>query len=458
MHATSKWSKIYYQLFFLLLIIVFIYKARSLFFIDQGDFDRIAWYFFEKSLDDNHRIWQFKNVFEKIKFDIPSFIFGIHAYIQKIYWLEYNLAFSAVVGQFFMFVYAHFLSKKISGLTSLGLLGQAILLLIFSVSFFYSHNIAMLNSLYGEYVFMLALPMLVLGLISLDKIGESNTGYIFILLGVFFIGMAKTQYFYIPTLIALTLFLAKLIDKRKINYGFATVLLIIQVLCFIPLKKNDFTQLNYYHSLYFGSYIVLDEYERSILELSLESQLCIGIDAWGNKMSGERGEKVEGGGKTCYKNQEIKITDILRPYIIFPLTLIKIIRYTEAHWGTIKYFHVYPEGYYVRSTLGPVDSTNILVKLSLLRNEIFSGFVLILMAFLSVASVFWRKIDDFVRYTSFFLGTLFLSQLLVSILGEGVRDLGKHMWAAQFSMDVMVALWFALLVKKLFHRSRGVVA
>ena len=452
MQLASVWSKILYRLFFLLLALAALVQARELFFIDQGDFNRVAWYFLEKPLDENHRIWQFKDVFEKLRFDIPSLVFGISAYIQKLYWLEYNLAFSAVLGQLLMLVYAHLLSRNVAELADLGMAGRTALLLIFSVSFFYSHNIAMLNSLYSEYVFMLAMPLFVLGLISLQKTGGSGSGHIFILLSGFFMGMAKTQYFYIPALIALTFFVLAWIDKRKINHMFATALLIIQIVCFIPLEKNDFAQLNYYHSLYFGSYTVLSEPELSALKISLESRLCIGTDAWGNKMSGTKGERVEGGRKTCYKNQEFQILDVLRPYILFPFTLVKMIRYSEAHWGTVQYFHVYPNSYYLKSLLQPMNSENILVRLSLIRDGIFDGFILIIMALLGIASVFWHRIDSFVRYASFFLGTFFLSQLLVSIVGEGMRDLGKHMWAAQFSMDLMLALWLAMVVKKAFQR------
>ena len=453
MYPMPKPSLIFYQLFFLSLGTIFLIEARGLFFIDQGDFDRIAWYFFEKPLDLNHRIWQFKTVFEEIRFDVPSWIFGIYANFQKLYRLDYYLEFSAVAGQLVMLAYAHAISKNISALARLGMSGRTALVLIFAASFFYSHNIAMLNSFYGEYVFMLALPLLILGIISLEKHENSAEGYFLVLLGGFFMGMAKTQFFYIPTLIGLTFFLTRLIDKKIINYRFVAALLIVQIICFIPLKKNDFAQLNYYHSLYFGSYLMLDDSELTKLALPLESRQCIGTDAWGNSISGAKGEKVESGGKTCYKDQEIKISDVLAPYIFFPFTMIEMIGYSEAHWGSVRYFHVYPDSHYLRSTLGPVDSTNILVKLSLIRDRIFSGYVLVLMACLGIASVFWRRLDGFVRYPSFFLGTLFLSQLLVSILGEGVRDLGKHMWAAQFSMDVMVALWLALLVKKSFQRS-----
>ena len=453
MQPKPLWSKILYRSFFLLLGLAALVQARGLFFIDQGDFNRVAWYFFEKPLDENHRIWQFKPIFERLNFDIPGVIFALPAYIQKLYWLEYNLAFSALLGQLLMLAYAHILSRKMAELASIDLAGRSALLLIFSVSFFYSHNIAILNSLYGEYVFMLALPLFILGIVSLQQACSWEKGYLLILLGGFFMGMAKTQYFYIPFLIGLTFLLIAWVEREKINYKFFLALLIIQIICFIPLKKNDFAQLNYYHSLYFGSYIVLDEVELSALELPAESRLCIGIDAWGNKMSGARGEKVEGGGKTCYENQKLKISDVLRPYIVFPLTFVKILRYSEAHWGTVQYFHVYPGGYYLRSTLGQVDSNNILVRLSRMRNGILSGFILIMMAIGGIVSIFWRKIDGFVRYASFFLGALFLSQLLVSILGEGVRDLGKHMWAAQFSMDVMVALWLVWLVKKAFQRT-----
>lgn len=453
MYPMPKLSVIFYRLFFITLAILFVLDARGLFFIDQGDFDRIAWYFFEKPLDSNHRIWQFKTTFEEMRFDIPGLIFGIYANFQKLYWLEYNLAFSAVAGQLAMLAYAHTLSKKISALSSFSMAERTALVLIFAGSFFYSHNIAMLNSFYGEYVFMLALPLLILGVISLEDPEQSAKGYMLVLLGGFFMGMAKTQFFYIPTLIGLTFILSNLVEKKKINYKFAAALVIVQILCFIPLKKNDFAQLNYYHSLYFGSYLMLDNSELSKLELPLESRKCIGTDAWGNRISGSKGEKIESGGKTCYKNQEIKISDVLAPYVFFPFTMLEMIGYSEAHWGSVRYFHVYPDSYYLKSTLGSVDSKNILVRLSLIRNRIFSGYVLVLMACLGIASIFWRRLDGFIRYTSFFLGSLFLSQLLVSILGEGVRDLGKHMWAAQFSMDVMLALWFSLLVKKLFQRS-----
>lgn len=442
-----------YRLFFLLLAAACLFNAKRLYFMNQGDFDRMAWYFLEKPLDASHRLWQFKAVFEEMRLDIPGWIFAILANFQKLYWPEYSLAFSSLVGQLCMLAYAHLLSRKISALAGLGLASRAALLLIFAASFFYAHNIAMLSSLYGEYVFMLALPALILGFIWLEVPNGSVTAYFLVLLATFFMGMAKTQYFYVPFLVAVTFLLIALLDKRKPAYPLIAALLAVQAVCLIPLQKNNFAQLNYYHSLYFGSYLVLDESELSRLALPLENTPCIGTDAWGNRISGDKGEKVEMGGTSCYKKQELQIGDVLRPYILFPLTLPKMIHYSEVHWGTVRYVHIYADSFYVKSTLGPVDSKNILVRLSSIRDVIFSGYVLVVLACLGLACAFGRRLDGFVRYPSFFLGALFLSQLLASLLGEGVRDLGKHMWAAQFSVDVMVALWLASGVRKLARRT-----
>ena len=38
------------------------------------------------------------------------------------------------------------------------------------------------------------------------------------------------------------------------------------------------------------------------------------------------------------------------------------------------------------------------------------------------------------------LGLFVVSQLIIVLLGEGVRDLSKHLWAAQLALDMLVVL------------------
>ncbi|MNV91962.1 hypothetical protein D3C71_1865080 [compost metagenome] len=38
------------------------------------------------------------------------------------------------------------------------------------------------------------------------------------------------------------------------------------------------------------------------------------------------------------------------------------------------------------------------------------------------------------------LGLFVVSQLIIVLLGEGVRDMSKHLWAAQLALDMLVLL------------------
>ena len=38
------------------------------------------------------------------------------------------------------------------------------------------------------------------------------------------------------------------------------------------------------------------------------------------------------------------------------------------------------------------------------------------------------------------LGLFVVSQIAITMLGEGVRDLSKHLWAAQWALDMLVLL------------------
>ena len=42
----------------------------------------------------------------------------------------------------------------------------------------------------------------------------------------------------------------------------------------------------------------------------------------------------------------------------------------------------------------------------------------------------------------FFLLSIIFTQLIISLLGEGVRDLSKHLYGAQFSIDLIMVFTF----------------
>lgn len=428
---------------------VFMVYANDLGFKDQGDFDRVAYYFFQEAIDSLHREWGLKADFIWPRPDVPLFIFGSLSYLQALFGDTYSLDFIAFLARLVMLGYSWFLTNRIATLVGLGRFSEIALLIGLLICFFYAHNTAMLNSLYGEFVFMLSLPLLLIGLLRLEWMTSRKYAYGLIALAALLLGMAKIQYFFVPALVALCLLVIDIWRGSTPKYALLLILFIIQAICLYPLSKNDYSQLNYYHSLFYGSYLGLDAEELSGLMLSEKEIECVGVDAWGNKALDSSAMNVESGHKTCYGDKDISVRDILKPYLAFPLVTIKLLINAMPQLQSVEYFHVYPNNNYITTRS---NDFNFLMALTQLRDLLISPFVPIILA-LSLFVIFYSKrLPASIAYFALFLVVFFVSQLAVSILGEGLRDLGKHMWAAQYGVDILVVLMVMIFFSR---RNRG---
>ena len=118
---------------------------------------------------------------------------------------------------------------------------------------------------------------------------------------------------------------------------------------------------------------------------------------------------------------------------------------------TTHYTHVYAHFPYVTPRNGKDFKGGILlVKLSELREKTVTRLAVVLVI-LGLVVPFLRRPGQHrgLGLSSLFLALFIISQIVVSLLGEGIRDLSKHLWAAQLALDFLVltllaqsVLWF----------------
>ena len=115
------------------------------------------------------------------------------------------------------------------------------------------------------------------------------------------------------------------------------------------------------------------------------------------------------------------------------------------------YFHVYYNEKIV------VDKSDIFQKIKNAKDIIFIDKKLIFLFLIFIFSIFFRK-SDYAKLM-LFLSSFALSQLYISFLGEGYRDLAKHLFALNVSFDLILFLLFIALaswIKKKWSGHSGV--
>ena len=427
-------------------------------FRDNGDFLRLIQGMLQTSgqfTPPGQHIWQFLPGPWKAPdhFELAWYVFEALGRIQR--WLvgHYDLRITALLAQIVLLGGLYELSRACADKMAYRLAGRTCLFAVFCAVVAQAYNVGMLASFYSEFVFFLALPFLLTALVR----SPSSYGVWALAPCACIAGLAKVQYFYLPALVGLCILALAFVKNGswastpRVGYVWlAASLVCAQIVCLLPIGHNNYAQLNYYHSLYLGSYMVEPPDQLEQLGLSQRQMACVGVDAWNNRLVGTGGGDAHnvGEGHTCFDQASRSLQTVLRPYLRDPAVLVKLALYALPVHFTVDYFHVYRNFSYVLDTSTDRLRTTEWAGPSIWRTHLLTGYVaVVLVASGLLLPWFLRREYGGVRMLILFLALFIVSQIGVSLLGEGLRDLSKHLWAAQLCLDFLAVVLLFLLLR-----------
>lgn len=424
-------------------------SSKTIGFMDQGDFARAISFFLDRPLDLSHgTVWTFRDPpAAPAELTTSVALFYLSALVQKLYSNVFSVYAMALAAKLFLLACLYRFSGQLAEQFGARRGARLALFVVLAISGFYAHNVALFNSFYMEYAFFLFLPVLLMGM---GRTGRPRSAALLVT-GAFLCGGAKTQFFYVPLLVLVCLTVAGALERRWLSRTLVGGLLLAQAVCVLPLLTNPNAAANRYHATYLGSYPVLGEAQLRALGLSPEQIACVDVDAWGNRISEPGGDTFTAGFPTCVATQTISLSDVLRPYLLYPRALFDVFAVTLPRHLTVDYFHVDRKLAYII----PADGTSFglgrwLVGASALRDAATPAMAVVLVALGLLLPFLGRSR---LGAASLFLSLFFLSQLLVVMLGEGMRDFSRHLSAAQFGLDLLLPL-SVLQLLALFRRPR----
>ena len=454
-HPPGDLPRPLYYLFAASLAVALVIFSENIHFRDFGDYSRAIEFMVNAVRVEPHLLWAFREdgIGTVPGLDPSALMFKLMGTVQHWYSDFYHLRMNSLAAKLVLLLYADMLARLMSRHFQRPTLSRAIVFTAVSLSFFYAHNIGIANSFYAEYAFLLFFPLLLMGFLRV----QSNLGMLLIVAGALLCGLAKVQYFYIPALVLACVLALDFRAKRRTPRWLVVALCLIQALCLLPLSKNPYAELNHHQSTFIGSYMMLEPQQLRALGLDEEQIACVGIDGWGHKMLGPGGTQPQNVGHSCYGRHPKSTADVLAPYLHYPGTLFRLMAFALPHHFTVRYVHVYPELQYVIPSNGKDFKGGIvLVKLSELRERTVTRLAIVLVA-LGLAVPFVRRRGQHrgLGLSSLFLALFIISQVVISLLGEGIRDLSKHLWAAQLALDFLVLVLLAQATLWFTHARRA---
>ncbi len=414
--------------------------SEQITFLDSGDFFRTVAFMLTHPLDATGRLWEFRpGSFQRPDhFESGVFFFGLFGYLQQ--WtsgIYFDLRWQSICAKVLLLWLGHLMAMRIATLAGLRLLGQAFAFSVISIVLFQAHNIGVLKSFYNEYVTFLGCVVLVLGLLTGPGVKRS----LLIVFGAFLFGISKVQFFYVPALVLVCLGWQRLRIQLPLSRPMIAALLCVQAICVLPTLHSPYQQLNYHHATYYGAYLLLSPIELRALGLNDAQVKCAGTDSWGIRAAGPGGSTPRREDRSCFGEKTLTLRDVLEPYRQHPTLLWRLAAYALPHHFTVQYFHVFKELRYIV----PTDRISFgygrwLVQLSEVRDEWVSRAWPLFMAAGLLAGLLRLPGAPWVGTGSLFLALFIPSQMGISLLGEGIRDLSKHLWAAQLALDLLAIL------------------
>lgn len=440
----SRWLFCFCFLVVAVVAAALVWGSQALLFADTNDFQRVVGHLYLTPMGDGIH-WALPDHPFRTPGnpELASHIFSFAGWVQRFMPGHlFDLSRTALAAKLLLLAYAGALAWQCAAALQRGALGWSAMALAWLAVFFMAHNIGMAQSFYAEYACLIALPLLLLGLLA----SRRAVRLVGLGLGALVCGLAKVQYFYVPLLALFCVWAGSRWQRMLPDKGLLKLLLAVQVLCLVPLLIGKNASLNAYHGVYLGSYMVLSPAQLDGLGVPVERRGCIGVDAWGNALSGPGGTQVQHIDRDCYPvAPKLGKGDVLRPYLHYPLTLWRLARFALPSHFTVQYFHVFPGHFYLhRHEVGAKPVTDLLQQLTQLRDRSITPlaplFLLAALALFAASRCRQAACMRPLAVGGLLLALLVVSQVIIVLLGEGVRDMSKHLWAAQLALDMLVLL------------------
>ncbi len=438
---TKTITKSLMSIFVALIFLIICRESIDVWMPNTGDFDRAITPFMSgirQFSSDPTLIYSLKNTFSSIfSYEYKSsfsYILYAYAYILSLFTHTFDLRLWSALSKLIYIVVLFSLFRNIVNSNKLVWVFPLSILPLITPSI-----LSQFTAIYQEQVVITLLPVIAIMLIKNER---SRLDVALLVISTAIIATSKSQFFYLPILISA----CELIYRKNNNIIFHTAMAcaLAIAICFSIFSPSA-TKNNSYHSLYFGTllYNKLNGYE--VPEWAVDK--CIGVDAWGNKFDLENGAVQTDIGNKCYKAGEVRgmkdaiVMVLKKPSILFMLPFDKGIQSQLSE----NYFHVYKANKLI------YNKGNVLQKIQNAKDSLFSG-IRIIGAFI-VLIISWFFLKSRVAATMFVLSAFSLSQFYISFLGEGYRDLNKHLFAMNFSFDLMmfvlILILFRMITRKL---------
>jgi hypothetical protein len=381
--------------------------------------------------------------------------FWLMAKIQGLIQMNFNLFLVAFLSKAIILVCCLRVALSFT-LDRLPVAGRYVVLSAFALAFFYSHNVAFLNSLYGEHAFVAGIAIFLAGMVEPRRILR----IVLAGAGLLLAASAKPQFFYLPALLFVCLLGLSLLRRERPDGAFLATLLCVQAVSLLPLVNASTKEVNYYHSLYLGSYKVMTAEERKSANIPPATLECIGVDWWHWKTVGPRTIDVAPAPRPCpVPPDPFTLSQVLSPYLHNPLLLIRLAAWSLPDQFTVDYFEVLRTTTYFRPSNGRnYHNGSVLFAASKLRDATVTRiwFVIVLAGSVIALLPFHQRLE--IRVLTLFLALAVPTQIAMCLLGEGVRDLCRHLAGAQLCLDVLSMICLLQLVNylvRVWHHARG---
>lgn len=297
-----------------------------------------------------------------------------------------------------------------------------------------AHNAAFLGSFYAELPLILSLPLLVLALL----LPPGRAASLLLFLAAAGAATAKAPFFYLPAVVAIGLWWFREPHTRR---GLWVALALAQAFALLVLFRGELTPMNAHHSTFLGSSYYLTPAELVARGLPVSQIDCVGVDYWGNQTPSPTSTDIRPAPTHCADLPERDMTDAVTPYLAHPLLLWRLAKDSLPVHARADYFHLSPSALY-RHMVAPTLATRLMDTVSRWRDGLLQGFGLpVALSILLITTLLplGARLGP-ARRPLVLLAAFGLSQVPVALGGEGVRDLGKHLAAAQFSLDLALGL------------------
>jgi hypothetical protein len=175
----------------------------------------------------------------------------------------------------------------------------------------------------------------------------------------------------------------------------------------------------------------------------------VGSDPWGNKLDSNDIARFGAGPSGCADRVSLTFEDVLAPYWHHPALLFRLWHWASPAHFTVKSFHLFKYNGYILPADGKSyhNGHTLLVASGLRETLITRNYTVFIAAGLLLPFLNPRRgLSVETRAATLLLALFIPSQIVVSLLGEGVRDLSKHLAAAQLCLDL---LWVLLVLQLL---------